>query len=99
MPKVLHAPAAKKALKLMNISVFPGRPKYSPGLNPLENVWAWAEPEPRKREKATDTFTDFGTKVVSAVNAHPVASRLKLIPAVSKRCKVVLEKGGAMLDN
>ena len=67
--------------------------------NPREIFWAWAEPELRRREKATDTFQDFGTKVVSAVTAYPVASKLKLIPSVSKRCKQVLEGGGAMLDN
>ena len=97
--KLLHAPAAKAALKFMNVTVLPGWPKYSPDLNPQENVWAWAEPELRRREKATDTFQNFGTKVVSAVNAYPVASKLKLIPAVSKRCKQVLEQEGAMLDN
>ena len=97
--KLLHAPAAKAALKSKNVTILPGWPKYSPDLNPQENVWAWAEPELRRREKATDTFQDFGNKVVSAVSAYPVASRLKLIPAVSKRCKQVLEKGGAMLDN
>ena len=67
--KLLHAPAAKTAFRLMNITILPGWPKYSPDLNPQENVWAWTEPELRKREKATDTFRDFGTKVVSAVNA------------------------------
>ena len=97
--KLLHAPAAKAALKAMNITILPGWPKYSPDLNPQENVWAWAEPELRRRKKATDTFQDFGNKVVSAVTAYPVSSRLKLIPAVSRRCKQVLVKGGAMLDN
>ena len=97
--KLLHAPVALTALKSMNISILPGWPKYSPDLNPQENVWAWAEPELRKREKTTDTFQDFGTKVVSAVHAYPVASKLKLIPSVSRRCKMVLEKSGAMLDN
>lgn len=97
--KLLHAPAAKAALKFMNVTILPGWPKYSPDLNPQENVWAWAEPELRRREKATDTFQHFGNKVVSAVNAYPVASKLKLIPAVSKRCKQVLEQEGAMLDN
>ena len=97
--KLLHAPAAKTAFRLMNITIPPGWPKYSPDLNPQENVWAWTEPELRKRGKATDTFRDFGTKVASAVNAYPVASKLKLIPAVSERCKAVLDRSGAMLDN
>ena len=96
--KLLHAPVGKTALRLQNITILPGWPKYSPDLNPQENVWAWVEPELRKREKATDTFKDFGVKVVSAVNAYPAASKLKLIPAVSRRCKAVLDRSGAMLD-
>ena len=97
--KLLHAAAAKVALALMNITVLPEWPKYSPGLNPQENVWAWAEPELRRREKVQDTFQDFGNKVVSAVAAYPVVSKLKLIPALSLRCKQVIEREGAMLDN
>ena len=97
--KLLHAPAAKTAFRLMNITILPGWPKYSPDLNPQENVWAWAEPELRKREKATDTSKQFGSKVVSAVNAYPFAAKLKLIPAVSRRCRVVLDREGAVLEN
>ena len=97
--KLLHAPAAKVALAFMNMIILPEWPKYSPDLTPQENVWAWAVPELRRREKVQDTFQDFGNKVVSAVAAYPVVSKLKLIPALSLRSKQVIEREGAMLDN
>jgi hypothetical protein len=95
---LLHGPAAQAAFQLKNITILPGWPKYSPDLNPQENVWALAEPELRKREKNADTFQVFGNKVVSAVNAYPKASKLKLIPSVNKRCKLCIEENGAMIS-
>ena len=37
--KVLHAPAAKRAMEEKGIRVFPHWPKYSPDVKPQENVW------------------------------------------------------------
>ena len=96
--RLLHGPAAKLAFTAQNIVPLPDWTKYSPDLNPQENVWAWAETDLRKREKDGDTFGDFKKKVLSAVRAYPVASRKKLIPSMIKRCEQVIAKGGAMLD-
>lgn len=62
--KLLHAPVAKAAMRECGISVLPHWPKYSPDLNPQENVWAWSEINLRQREKSNSTFTAFQKQVV-----------------------------------
>ena len=94
---LLHAPEAKAMMAKYNIKVLPGWPKYSPDLNPQENVWAWAEPELRKIEGPNDSFEVFQKKTLKAVMAYP--STVKLIPAMARRCKTVAGGNGAMLDN
>jgi hypothetical protein len=95
--KLLHGPAAKAAFKEHNIRSLPGWPKYSPDLNPQENVWAWSEKDLRKREKPTDTFPTFKKKVLKSVLAYPDQAKLKLVPSMAKRCKALLQSKGAML--
>ena len=92
---LLHCPEAKAMLKKYNITVLQGWPKYSPDMNPQENVWAWAEPALRKLEKPQDTFAKFQKKVLKAVRAYPSAG--KLVPAMAKRCKLVEESLGGMI--
>jgi len=95
--KLLHAPAARAAMKQGGIKIFPNWPKYSPDLKPQENVWAWAEPELRKLEGPNDSFEVFQKKTLKAVMAYP--STVKLIPSMARRCKTVAGGNGAMLDN
>ena len=64
---LLHSPVAKKAMKDNGISLLPGWPKYSPDLNPQENVWAWAEPYLRTFERNRDNFSTFQQKTLKAV--------------------------------
>ena len=71
--------------------------KYSPYLNPQANVWAWCEPQLRKKEKAKDTFSNFGDRVVATALSYPFASAAKLIPSMEKRCEQLVESEGAML--
>ena len=66
---------------------------YSPDLNPQENVWSWAEERLREIEKDTDTFNDFQAKVLRSCQEYPHGK--KLIGGMSKRMKLLLEKGGA----
>ena len=84
------------AMKGNGITVLPNWPSYSPDMNPQENVWAWAEDRLRDLERDTDTFGDFQAKVIQAVCEYPVASAVKLIPGMAKRCKKVVEAKGAM---
>ena len=93
--KLLHAPAAKSAYKKAGITILAGWPKYSPDLNPQENVWAWAEPHLRKLEKNGDTFDTFKKRVLKAVCSYP--SSRKLVASMAKRCALLLERKGAML--
>jgi len=93
---LLHGPAARRQFQESNIKPLPGWPKYSPDLNPQENVWAWAEPALRKREKDLDTFEQFQKKVLSTVGDYP--AKHKLVPSLAGRCKQVNLRRGAMLD-
>ena len=93
---LLHAPEAKAAMTSCKITVLPHWPKYSPDLNPQENLWAWAEPKLREKEKAKDTFASFGDKVVATALSYPVASASKLVPSMEKRCEGVAASKGAM---
>jgi hypothetical protein len=94
--KLLHGPAARAAFKDANIKIFPEWPKYSPDLNPQENVWAWAEQKLRKIEKSGEPFEVFRKKILKAVRAYPSAE--KLVGSMAKRCRMVLDAQGAMLQ-
>jgi len=92
---LLHSPEAKAMMKKYNITALPGWPKYSPDLNPQENVWAWCEPELRKLEKPRDNFAKFEKNVLKTVRAYPSAS--KLIGSMAKRCRLVEKALGGMI--
>ena len=64
----------KAAFRKFGITILGGWPKYSPDLNPTENLWAWAEKKVRKDEKPNDTEQIFRRKAPRAVQAYPEAS-------------------------
>lgn len=94
--KLLHAPPAKAAYRKASITI-EGWPKYSPDLNPQEQVWSWAEPALRRLETGTDRFPIWQKKVLKAVHRYP--AKEKLIPSMARRCKTLVERSGAMLDD
>ena len=50
--RLLHTDEAKRAFADYGIKPMPGWPKYSPDLNPQENVWSWAEQALRKKNRS-----------------------------------------------
>ena len=93
--KLLHAPPARKAYTDCGITILPTWPKYSPDLNPQENVWAWAENRLRELEKATTSFPNWQQLCLKAVKAYP--SKEKLVGALAKRVEMLLDRKGSML--
>jgi hypothetical protein len=93
--KIFYAPAAKKAFKEKNITILPHWPKYSPDLNPQENVWSWAEPRLRELETSRTSFTAWQQKCLEAVKEYPASD--KLVGAMAKRVKLLIDKKGIML--
>ena len=96
--QLLHGPPAKAAFKKFSMKCLPGWPKYSPDLNPQENVWSWVEDQLRKQEHDDDTFSGFEKKVLGAVQSYPFASALKLVPSMRKRIRECLDRKGAMIS-
>ena len=93
--KLLHAPPARKAYADGGITILPNWPKYSPDLNPQENVWAWAEPRLRELETDTTSFPDWTKLCLQAVKAYP--SKEKLVATLAKRVEMLLDRNGSML--
>lgn len=75
--QIFHAPQAKAAYREGNISILPGWPKYSPELNPQENVWPTAEKNLRKKEcDGGETFEQFQKFALAAVREYEGAKNL-----------------------
>ena len=91
--KLLHGPAAVAAMEASGVSVLPRWPKYSPDMNPQENVWAWAEEQLRATEKRGDSFEIFQKRALRACRAYPYAD--KLVGSMAKRTQLLIEKSGA----
>ena len=80
-----------------SITVLPGWPKYSPDINPQENVWKGAEVGLRKLEDedGDESFEAFQKNVLKAVKSVPGSANL--ISSMTRRMKEVIEAQGAMI--
>ncbi len=92
---LLHGDEAKAAMADAGISVLPDWPKYSPELNPQENVWAWAENELRELESDDDSFEEFKKLTLKACRAYP--GHKKLVGSMEERIAECIESKGAMI--
>ena len=93
--KLLHTPTTKNAYNDFNITTLPHWPKYSPDLNPQENVWSWAEKKLRELESGSVAFPAWQRLCVKAVKEYPAKS--KLVGSMAKRVKLLLDRRGAMI--
>ena len=73
------------------ITVLPSWPPYSPDLKPQENVWSWAGDRLRELELDSDMLGAFQIKGMKALSEYPIEPGVKLIRAIAKRLKEVIE--------
>ena len=91
---LLHTYIGKAAFAQFGMHALAGWPKYSPDLNPQENVWSWVEEALRKQEKRSDTFDVFWKKIFVVSRRYPGAGAL--IPSMAQRLQAVLDLKGGM---
>ena len=93
-PSLLHTGVARAAFPQFGLQPVAAWPKYSPDLNPQENVWSWVEHALRREERMSDTFAVFTRKLLRVSKRYPSAATL--IPSMHKRMKEVLSCKGGM---
>ena len=91
---LLHTHEAKAAFAEFGMEAMPDWPKYSPDLNPQENIWTWVEKALRKEEHRNDSFDDFFRKLLRVARRYPSADAL--IGKMTNRIEEVLKWKGAM---
>lgn len=67
-------------------------PAHSPDLNPIENVWAWAQAEVDKL--GCKTFDEFKQAVIDTLQRVPKAMCEKLVASMGKRLQAVIQAEG-----
>ena len=72
----------------------PDWPKYSPDLNPQENVWSWVEEHLLRAEERSDSFETFCRKMLLVARQYPGGAAL--IPSMAERTEKVLGLKGWM---
>ena len=85
---------AKAAYAEFGLQVLPDWPKYSPDLNPQENVWSWVEEHLRRAEERSDSFETFCRKMLLVARQYPGGAAL--IPSMAERTEKVLGLKGGM---
>ena len=94
----MHTPEVKRVYHDCNIHILDKWPKYSPELNPQENVWP--ESEKRLREKEGDggeSFEEFQKLVVESIKEYSGAT--KLVGGMAKRIQECLDSKGQFINH
>lgn len=96
--QLLHSPPAKAAYRQVGIEILSGWPKYSPELNPQENVWPIAERILRKKEgNGGESFEQFQKWVLESVRAYP--GKKNLVGAMVNKVEECLETHGQYISS
>ena len=94
---LLHTPAAKRAYREGNITILGSWPKYSPELNPQENVWPQSEERLREKEgPGGTTFENFKTLICKSVEEYTGARNL--VGGMVARIDQCLKSKGEYID-
>ena len=96
--KLMHSPEAKQAYRDCNINILQAWPKYSPELNPQENVWPESERRLRAKEgNGGQTFEEFQSFVLQSVKEYSGAKNL--VGGMARRIKECLESKGQFINH
>ena len=67
-------------------------PAHSPDLNPIENVWAWAQAQVDKQ--GCNSFEEFTQAVIHTLKSVPKAMCERLVSSMPKRLQAVIKAEG-----
>ena len=76
----------------MQVHVLPNWPGNSPDLNPIENLWAWAQA--KVDEQGCKTFDEFKQCVVDTLKSVPRQMLQNLVDSMKKRITTCIQKLG-----
>lgn len=76
----------------MHVSVLPGWPGNSPDLNPIENLWAWAQA--KVDEHGCKTFDEFKHCVVHTLQNVPKQMLQNYVGSMKKRIAICIQRLG-----